>query len=420
MSEERKTTVVGRSGDGITRRQFMAGAGAAAMSFAVVKPQLVQGTGASSKIKLGMIGCGDRGKGIGERFVEHGGYEIVAAADYFQDRVDKFGEKFGVPSSRRFTTLSCYKRLLEQDVDAVAIESPPYFHPEQAAAAIDSGRHVYLAKPVAVDVPGCNLVAESGKEASAKNLCFLVDFQTRANALYREAVKRVQYGDIGRIMYGEANFVTGPTWLTWNPIGKILEKKPNDAEARLQAWGLSRVLSGDIITEQAVHAIDVASWILEDDAISAYGAGGLKSRKIGNTWDHFVVIYQFPKDIVLTFNCKQGGTDDFGDLQCIMYGTVGALDTHYGGKVAIRGNTPYKGGETKEIYWGGASKNIADFYDNITKGRYANTTVASSVRSILTSILGRMAAYNRREVSWNEMMKANEKLEVDFLKDLKA
>jgi predicted dehydrogenase len=420
MSEKRKFLTAGKRQRRITRRDFIAGAGAAAFSFAVVKPSAVRGTEANSKVRLGMIGCGMRGKDIGERFVGHGGYEIVAAADYFRDRVDEFGEKFGLESGKRFTGLSGYKRLLGSGVDAVAVESTPYFHPEQTAAAIDAGIHVYLAKPAAIDVWGCNLVAESGRKATGKRLCFLVDFQTRVNRLYREAVKRVQYGDIGRLMYGEANFVTGPTWLTWNPIGKILYDKPNDPEARLRAWGLSRELSGDIITEQAIHAIDVASWILEEDAIKAYGSGGLKSRKTGNCWDYFTVIYQFSKGVVLTFHCKQGGTDDFGGIDCTMFGTKGAIDTHYGGQVSIRGSAPYKGGVTSEIYWGGASKNIADFYDNITKGRYANTTVAPSVRSTLTSILGRSAAYEGREMTWGEMIKANEKLEVDFLKDLKV
>jgi len=420
MLKKRKNSVAGKNQKGISRRRFIAGTGATALSFVVMRPELVRGSEANSKVKLGMIGCGDRGKGIGEKFAEHGGYEIVAAADYFQDRVDEFGEKFGVDVSRRFTGLSAYKRLLEQGVDAVAIESPPYFHPEQASAAVEAGVHVYLAKPAAVDVPGCNLIAASGKKATANKLCFVVDFQTRANDFYREGVKRVQYGDIGRIMYGEANFVTGPTWLTWNPIGKILYDKPNDPEARLRAWGLSKALSGDIITEQAIHALDVASWIIDEDAVSAYGTGGLKSRKIGNAWDYFTVIYNFPKDVVVTFHCKQGGTDDVGGIVCTVWGTEGAIDTNYGGEVSIRGKVPYAGGETSEIYWGGASRNISDFYDNITKGRYSNITVAPSVRSTLTSILGRSAAYKRVEMTWEEMMKANEKLEATFLKDLKA
>jgi len=419
MSENKKTGVGVKSGRRISRRKFMAGAGAAAFSFAVVKAGAVRGTKANSKLRLGMIGCGMRGKGIGEKFVAHGGYEIVAAADYFEDRVEEFGEKFGVDKGHRYTTLSCYKKVLEQGVDAVAIESPPYFHPEQAAAVIDAGVHLFMAKPCAVDVVGCNIIAEASKKASANKICFLVDFQTRADALYREAIKRVHFGDIGRIMYGDANFVTGPTWLTWNPIGKYLEEKPNDPETRLRAWGLDKALSGDIITEQAIHTIDVASWILDAEAISAYGTGGLASRKTGNVWDYFAVIYQFPKDIVLTFNCKQGGTNDYGGILCKMYGTEGAIDTHYGGQVGISGTTPYKGGETSDIYWGGASKNIADFYDNIINSRYENTTVQASVRSTLTSILGREAAYKRREIMWDEMIKASEKLDADFLKDLK-
>jgi predicted dehydrogenase len=396
----------------------MAGAGVAA--FSVVSPALVRGTEANSKVRLAMVGCGDRGKGIGEKFVENGGYEFVAAADYFQDRADEFGEKFSVPADKRFTGLSGYKKVLEAGVDAIAIESPPYFHPEQAAAAIDAGVHAYVAKPIAVDVPGCNSIAESGKKATANKLCLLVDFQTRANEFYREAVKRVQYGDIGRIMYGEAYFVTGPTWLTWNPIGKFLEGKENDPEARLRAWGLSRELSGDIITEQAIHALDVASWILGEDAISACGRGGLKSRKMGTCWDYFAVVYRFSQDVLLSFHCKQGGTDDFGGIVCTIWGTEGGIDTHYGGEVLIKGKSPYAGGKTSDIYWGGAAKNIADFYDNITKGRFENTTVAPSVRSVLTSILGRNAAYKGKEMTWDEMLKANEKLEADFIKNLKA
>ncbi|NOY60138.1 MAG: twin-arginine translocation signal domain-containing protein, partial [Calditrichaeota bacterium] len=92
--------------DKVTRRQFIAGSGVAALSFTILKPQLVRGTSANSKLKLGLIGCGGRGTWIAGLFKEHGGYEIFSAADYFQDRVDAFGEKYGVDSFRRFTGLS--------------------------------------------------------------------------------------------------------------------------------------------------------------------------------------------------------------------------------------------------------------------------------------------------------------------------
>src|SRR5512140_365693 len=154
----------------MNRRSFIATAGTTALAATVLKPGLVWGAEANAKINVGLIGCGGRGKWIADLFQKHGGYNFVAVADYFQDRADEAGQKFNVPAANRYTGLSGYKRLLEQKLDAVVIESPPYFHPEQAAAAVDAGKHVYLAKPVAVDVPGCRTIEASGKKATANKL----------------------------------------------------------------------------------------------------------------------------------------------------------------------------------------------------------------------------------------------------------
>lgn len=219
----------------IGRRKFMASAGAAAMSFTIIKPTLVRGTEANSKIRLGIIGCGMRGKWIADIFVKHGGYKIVATADYFRESAVELGEKHGVARANCYAKLSGYRRLLDQKLDAVAIESPPYFHPEQAAAAVEAGVHVICAKPIAVDVPGCNTISKASQKATSKKLCFFVDFQTRANNFYCEAVKRVHYGDIGRIGFGEACFNGGDVWNSWIPVEHFLEANPNNPEARLKA-----------------------------------------------------------------------------------------------------------------------------------------------------------------------------------------
>src|ERR1035441_1836623 len=183
----------------ITRRKFLASAGATAMGLAFIKPALVGAAEANSKIDIGVVGCGGRGAWIAELFAKNGNYNVVALADYFQDRVDAAGNKLNVPAAKRFTGLSGYRRLLEQKLDAVAIETPPYFHPEQAAAAVDAGKHVYLAKPISVDVPGCNSVAESGRKATQKRVAFQVDFQTRAMPAYQEVVARIHKGGIGKL-----------------------------------------------------------------------------------------------------------------------------------------------------------------------------------------------------------------------------
>ena len=79
----------------------------------------------------------------------------------------------------------------------------------------------------------------------------------------------------------------------------------------------------------------------------------------------------------------------------------------------MRGEKSYKGGKSPHIYTDGAIHNIATFHDNILKSDFANATVAPSVRSNLTTILGRTAAYKKAEVTWDAMMKCAEKYEFD-------
>jgi predicted dehydrogenase len=394
---------------GASRRQFLTTAAAIGAPL-LVAPRVARGSQANSRLTLGLIGCGGRGKFMAELFQEHGGYEIRTAADYFEDRVDELGGKFAIPAERRHTGLQGHRRLLESDVDAVVIESPPYFHPGQAKDAVDAGKHVYLAKPVAVDVPGCRTVEESGRQATEKQRCFLVDFQTRTDPLYREAVKRAQYGDIGRIVCGEATYICGPTW---GEQAKWLEENPDDPEMRLRAWGLDRALSGDVITEQNIHSLDVACWVLDAAPVHAVGTGGQKARTAGNCWDHFSVSFTFPGEVLVTFCSKQLGAG-WDDICCRMYGTEGTLDTHYFADVSIRGALPYRGGTVENLYRNGAARNVAAFHDSITGGDWSNPTVAPSVRSNLTTILGRTAAWRRDRVSWDEMMSANETLEADL------
>jgi len=392
-----------------TRREFLTTAAAIGAPL-LVSPRAAFGSQANSRLTLGAIGCGGRGKWIADLFQKHGGYEITAAADYFQDRVDELGGKLQVPAERRFSGLQGYRRLLESDVDAVVIETPPYFHPRQAKDAVEAGKHVYLAKPVAVDVPGCRTVEESGRKASEKQRCFLVDFQTRTDPIYREAVKRAQYGDIGRIVCGEASYFCGPTF---DEQIKWLTEKPSDPEVRLRAWGLDRALSGDIITEQNIHALDVASWVLDAAPLRAVGTGGRRARAVGTCWDQYSAIFAYPKDVVLSFASKQLG-DGWDDICCRIFGTDGTLDTHYFGEVSIRGKLPYRGGKMTSLYQDGAVANIAAFHDSITRGDFSNSTVAPSVRSNLTTILGRTAAWRGAPVTWDEMMGAGEALTADL------
>lgn len=382
------------------RRNFLATTAAATAATLLEAPR-IRGAQADPVIDIGLIGCGGRGQWIADLFAQTGKYRFVACADYFQDRIEAVGEKHRIDRSRRFAGLAGYQRLLDSQLDAVIIETPPYFHPEQASAAVDAGKHVFLAKPIAVDVPGCVTIADAGKRATEKKRVFLVDFQTRAHELYREALRRVRKGDLGKLIMGEAHY-------PWRGGGR--GAPPSGAEARLRSWYYVLELSGDFIVEQSIHALDVATWILDADPIRAVGTGGHGARPGNSIYDHFAVTYWFPEDVVLSFTSIQAIPEVKDEIRVRVFGANGVIDTDYFGNVFIRGTEVYEGGHVGNLYTTGAQTNIHEFHQFITRGDYRNPTVAPSVRSNLVAVMGREAAYRNGEVTWNELRRDGKRL----------
>jgi len=395
----------------LSRRQFIARTGVGLAALTTTRLAVAQGSVANSKIRLGLIGCGKRGVWLAGLFAEHGGYEIVGVADYFPESATMAAEKFKLSPAQAFSGLKCYEKMIAKgDLDAVAIISPPYFHPEQAAAAVAAGLNVYLAKPVAVDVPGCQSIAASGAAARKNGQVFLVDFQTRTNEFYIEAINRVHFGAIGDFCFGEGTYHDGRL---------AIKGETASAEGRLRNWVFDQALSGDIIVEQNIHTLDVMSWIAKDTPpVRCSGTGGRRVRvDVGNAWDHFALAYEYPNNVGVTFSSRQfdaHGTP--GGILNRMFGTKGVLMTAYGADVVIRGGAEafYRGGKTAGIYKEGAQANIKAFHEQITKKDAANETVAPSVTSNLVAIMGRTAAYEGRPVTWAEHIASKKKVQADL------
>jgi predicted dehydrogenase len=290
------------------------------------------------------------------------------------------------------------------------IETPPYFHPEQALAAVEAGKHVFLAKPIAVDVPGCMTIAKAGKLATEKKLVFRVDFQTRANEHFREAVRLVHQGAIGKLVMVEAFY-------PWAGGGR--GAPPATPEQQLRNWYYVLPISGDFIVEQSIHSLDVATWVINADPILARGLGGHKVRPANSIYDHFAVQYSFPGELVLSFTCIQSIPFVKDEIRVRAFGSDGIFDADYYTGVMMRGKEDGVRSSVGDLYRDGTVVNINEFHDDILKGNYSNPTVAPSVRSNLTAILGREAAYKGAEMTWNELLKQNQKLQPN-LKGLKA
>jgi predicted dehydrogenase len=391
---------------GVGRREFLKTASAGTAGLILASSATAFGAEANSKLQIGVIGCGGRGAWIGNLFQQNSNTKVVALHDYFEDQVLSAAQRLDVQAECTYMGIEGYQELIARDdVDAVAIISPPYFHPDQVVAALNAGKHVYLAKPIAVDVPGCLAIVDAANKAQA-TLSTLVDFQTRNNEFFREAAQRVHDGQIGEPVCGQTFYHTGRL---------NLKAQPGTEVARVRNWVFDKALSGDIIVEQNIHVLDVANWFLQGHPIEAQGTGGRKARTdVGDCWDHFIVTYRYPNDVLMDFSSTQFNVG-FDDLCTRVFGKEGTVESHYGGDVFLKDRKGgWPGGPTSTIYQDGAINNIKDFCASIETGAYLNNA-QESANSTLTSILGRMAAYEGKLTTWDEMMQRAERLDANLI-----
>jgi len=407
---------------GISRRQFIGGTFAAAAAtslpvFAANEPSTASSstpapaprTEFKRKIKVGVIGNGGRGAWIAKLFKEHGGYELWALADYFPSAVDACGDELGVDRSRRFSTLSGYKRLIESGVDAVAIETPPYFMPEQSLAAIEAGLHVYMAKPVAVDVPGALQIEATGKLATASKRCFLIDYQIPTDPVNIEIVRRIHEGGLGRIAH------VSTTGLS---TGCKDQRKGPTIEDRLQhlVWVNDVALGCDYIGNFDIHAIDAALWALQERPVAAMGSSSIRRPEpYGDARDVCSLVYEYESGVVHS-HFGQALKDNIDMTLCAaIYGTEANAMIEYTKRSFLRGGKLQDaGGQIKGLYKAGAERNIARFYREITGEQFENDTIRRSVDGVLACVLGYEAAARNTRLTMDEVLRANRRLEVDL------
>ena len=395
----------------VTRRQFLRQAGGAAATVSALGPWVASGAEPGAfkrKIKLGVIGCGGRGSWIATHFKAHGGYEMMAVADYFPEVANSCGDALGVDGARRFSTLSGCKRLLESGVEAVALETPPYFFPAHAAAAVAAGMHVYMAKPVAADVPGALAIESAAKAAAARQLCFFVDYQLPTDQGNQEVVKRIHAPGFGKIAQVQTCGLGG---------GSPDPPKTPTIESRLQhlIWVNDIVMGCDYIGNFDIHAIDAALWAIGERPTAAMGGSRIcRPDPHGDSHDVCSVIYEYANGVVHNHFGQALQNQNAGELSCRVHGVNGHALLTYWGKAAMRGSDDAVSREVENLYEAGVVRNIANFYQNVTQNRFQNDTVPRAVDGVLACILGREAAARHGRLTMNELIQENKKLEPDL------
>ncbi|MDX2260261.1 MAG: Gfo/Idh/MocA family oxidoreductase [Gemmatimonadales bacterium] len=394
----------------IDRRDFVVAAASAAGAIALPRHAFAIGRPDADPIRIGLVGCGGRGTGAArDALAASENVTLVAMGDIFPDRLASAREQFGkvaaenagfaakykVTPEKTFTGIDAYKQVLAADIDLVILATPPAFRPGHLEAAIAAGKHVFMEKPVCVDVAGALSIIKSSEAAASRNLAIVSGTQRRHDPMYRETIKRIHDGAIGDVIGAQVYWNQGPLW--------NLPRKPDwsDAEWQLRNWLYFTWASGDHIVEQHVHNLDVANWVIGALPIKATGMGGRQTRtgaEYGHIFDHFAIDYEYPNGVRVLSMCRQqDGTTSFVGER--VQGTKGSSNA----RNRIMGATSWTH-PTME----GMNPYVEE-HKNLVASIRAGAPLNEGRRiaeSTLTAIMGREAAYTGKDVTWTQLLAA--------------
>jgi myo-inositol 2-dehydrogenase/D-chiro-inositol 1-dehydrogenase len=402
------------------RRQFLQTG--AACGLLLLKPSTAFSYQANSAVRLGLLGCGNRGTTVSTSLSRSTTAQVVALADIFPDKLalgrshfDELNASLGrqpIDSKLLFHGPHAFEQLAASSgVDLIQISTPPFFHVQHLEAAVASGKHVYCEKPVGVDIVQAKQALEIAKRVKPTQSVD-IGFQCRSAPPIAAIAEKIKAGDLGKIASMAGNYNAPASQEKIHPGA-------SPDEYRLRNWLWYRALSGDILVEQNIHLIDLCNWILGAHPLKATATGGRNIlTHAGDCWDNYQVDFAYPGDVHLSFNSTQFGDGGF-DAGIRLFGADGSATIPYSGPVQIVGtkawawqdsvNTP--AGPAKFAANGSFADNLAfadrdkerTFIDSITSGQPHNQ-IAAGVETALSCMLGRMAGYERREVTWEQLL----------------
>jgi predicted dehydrogenase len=311
----------------------------------------------------------------------------------FEEKIERAKQRIGAGSAESYQDL---QTLLDSDVDAVVIATPVFLHADHFEAAVASGKHIYIEKPAAQDVAGCVRIMRLADSADRKvNITF--GFQRRYGQVYQKATARLQEGAIGDVRLAHVHFIKDAV-----RVRDPNRPKPVTETEKIRAWYPWRELSGDLIVENNVHSIDVMNWFVGAHPIKATGAGGKTVETYGDMRDHLTIAFEYPGRVQGSLIGSGLASRGYRDVVEQFWGGDGMIETSENHWKHFRGRDD----EEQEASPRNISIDALDaFVKRIAEGKPENTGVRGA-ESTLTAILGRMAIDAKREVSWEEMMRA--------------
>jgi predicted dehydrogenase len=391
-----------------TRRTFLkqAAIGAAVLAYPSAKV-----LGANDRIRVGMIGVGDRGNDLLGQIRGVHGVEVVAMADVYSRRRDEFKSK--LPDAQTFDD---HRRLLDmKDVDAIIVASPLHCHVRHFLDTLAAGKDLYAEKTMTWSIPEADKCYAAAKDSKQ---VVQIGLQHQSSGAQADARQWIKDGWLGKVTQVES-------WMsrnTPNGKGQWVRPVPSDCTAqnvnwsaflngrpdrafdgfKLINWRLFWEFAGGNCAENMVHQI---AWIMGALDLplpsAAYMSGGVFSEKDGREVpDTIAVTLDFPKDIVVTW--QSTFSNKHYDMADRILGSDGTLEHHFEEALEYwpeKVNRP-NGEQTK-----GSSKNqnhMQNWIDCVRSRAVPNAPAEIGYRSAIAVHMANLSYKKKQRITFEE------------------
>jgi predicted dehydrogenase len=331
---------------GLTRREFIGATAGATLLSATSLNASARVQGANDRVRIGLIGSGNRGRQVAGFFLKHPDAQYLAAADVFKPNLDNAVKL--LTETQKGTTVDGYedyRKILERkDIDAVHIATPDHWHCQQVVEALDAGKDVYVEKPLSNNVEE---MVKALKAYRKSNRVVQVGTQQRSGPHFQEAAEVVHSGQLGKITqavcaYPGSGYGRGPdpvidvpAGLNWDGFQGPANKHGYTA-GRHRSWRGYWDYGGGLITDWGVHLTDIALWYLKNQdsgPLLTVGLGqyvNLVNPEHDQSPDTFLVTWQYP-NFLMSFTNAVVNDQEFSRFGNYFYGQRGSLLVHRGG-----------------------------------------------------------------------------------------
>ena len=399
----------------ISRRDFTRTAVAAGASTALSRSRIL---GANGRIRLGIIGSGDRGQSIWKIFLQQADAQAVAVCDVWDVSRNQGAKMADDAGGGAVKTFSDYRKLLElKDIDSVLIATPDHWHALNTIHACEAGKDVYCEKPLSLTVREGRAMVNAARK---HNRVVQTGSQQRSAPHYQEAVQFMQEGKLGAIHKITVGY-TRNAMPGFKPVEGLTKDQPAGLDWDMWLGPAPKVAydpfkfmynfrwfwdySGGQMTNWGAHNLDIARWFLKAQgprAVAAFG-GRYEFKDGGQTPDIQEVLYDFD-GCVVTWSGRE--VNRTRDEYLAFHGTHGTLSLLRNGYVIDP--EPWRKKEAvlqpKEVKTQPNEMqaiHIRNFLDCVKSRQRPNADVEEGHLTAVVCHLGNIATRLNRSLQWD-------------------